>query len=69
MLVDIHIKAKVHGKCIVEVKLSFGKKFSGPMLCFSHTWYQGKPIYYLRMIVFKYGTLVGNGYATNDMFK
>ena len=28
VLVDIHSKAKVHGKCIVEVKLSFGKKFS-----------------------------------------
>ena len=28
VLVGIHNKAKVHGKCIVEVKLSFGKKFS-----------------------------------------
>lgn len=28
VLVDIHSKAKVHGKCIVEVKLSFSKKFS-----------------------------------------
>ena len=28
LLVDIHNKAKVHGKCIVEVKLSLGKKFS-----------------------------------------
>ena len=28
VLVDIHSKTKVHGKCIVEVKLSFGKKFS-----------------------------------------
>ena len=28
LLVDIHSKAKVHGKCIVEVKFSFGKKFS-----------------------------------------
>ena len=28
VLVGIHSKAKVHGKCIVEVKLSFGKKFS-----------------------------------------
>ena len=28
VLVDIHNKAKVHRKCIVEVKLSFGKKFS-----------------------------------------
>ncbi|KAK9991375.1 hypothetical protein SO802_026360 [Lithocarpus litseifolius] len=28
VLVDIHSKAKVHGKCIIEVKLSFGKKFS-----------------------------------------
>ena len=26
--VNIHSKAKVHGQCIVEVKLSFGKKFS-----------------------------------------
>ena len=26
--VDIPSKAKVHGKCIVEVKLSFGSKFS-----------------------------------------
>ena len=25
VLVDIHNKAKVHGKCIVEVKLSLGK--------------------------------------------
>ena len=31
VLVDIHNKAKVHRKCIVEVKLSFGKKFSWPM--------------------------------------
>ena len=36
-LVDIHSKTKVHEKCIVEVKLSFGKKFSWPMQCFSHT--------------------------------
>ena len=28
VLVVIHSKTKVHGKCIVEVKLSFGKKFS-----------------------------------------
>ena len=28
VLMDIHSKAKVHVKCIVEVKLSFGKKFS-----------------------------------------
>ena len=28
MLVGIHNKTKVHVKCIVEVKLSFGKKFS-----------------------------------------
>ena len=28
VLVGIHGKTKVHGKCIVEVKLSFGKKFS-----------------------------------------
>ena len=28
VLVDIPSKAKVQGKCIVEVKLSFGKKFS-----------------------------------------
>ena len=28
VLVGTHSKAKVHGKCIVEVKLSFGKKFS-----------------------------------------
>ena len=28
VLVGIHSKTKVHGKCIVEVKLSFGKKFS-----------------------------------------
>ena len=28
VLVDIHSKEKVHGKCIVEVKLSFGKKLS-----------------------------------------
>ena len=28
VLMDIHSKAKVHGKCIVEVKLIFGKKFS-----------------------------------------
>ena len=28
VLVDIDSKAKVHGKCIVEMKLSFGKKFS-----------------------------------------
>ena len=28
VLVDIHSMAKVHGKCIVEVKLSFGNKFS-----------------------------------------
>ena len=28
VLVNIHSKAKVHGKCIVEVKLSFGKKLS-----------------------------------------
>ena len=28
VLVDIHSKAKVHGKCIVEVKLNFGKKLS-----------------------------------------
>ena len=34
-----------------------------------HTSYQEKPICYLRMVLFKYGTLVGNGYATNDMFK
>ena len=69
VLVDIHSKARVHRKCIVEVNLSFSKKFSWPMLCFSHTWYQEKPICYLRLVLFKYGTLVGNGYATNDMFK
>ena len=28
VLVSIHNKAKVHGKCIVEVKLSFGKNVS-----------------------------------------
>ena len=28
VLVDIHNKEKFHGNCIVEVKLSFGKKFS-----------------------------------------
>ena len=28
VLVDIHSMAKVHGKCIVKVKLSFGNKFS-----------------------------------------
>ena len=28
VLVGIHSKTKVHGKCIVEVKLIFGKKFS-----------------------------------------
>ena len=31
VLVGIHSKAKLHGKCIVKVKLSFGKKFSWPM--------------------------------------
>ena len=35
VLVDIHNKAKVHGTSIVEVKLSFGNKFSWPML-YSH---------------------------------
>jgi len=34
VFVDIHSKAKLHGKCIVEVNLSFGKKFSWPMLYF-----------------------------------
>ena len=28
VLVGIYSKIKVHGKCIVEMKLSFGKKFS-----------------------------------------
>ena len=32
VLVGIHSKEKVHGKCIVKVKLSFGKKFSWPMI-------------------------------------
>ena len=67
VLVAIHSKTKVHGKCIVEVKLSFGKKFSWSLF-FTYLISRKANLLFKNGLVQEWD-IVANGYATNDMFK
>ena len=65
VLVDIHIIEKFHGSELLKWNWVLARSFLDQ--CFSCTWYQEKPICYLRMVLPKNGIIVGNGYAINDI--